>query len=76
MHYLYPRSSIRQYYYCLYFSGKNTEAQRENMGIGFTRQCRFLALGRVGKIDIFTHTYIWITVRSGSFSELERANGA
>ena len=39
-----------------------TYSQRENMGIGFTRQCRFLALGRVGKIDIFTHTYIWITV--------------
>ena len=47
MHYLYPRSSIRQYYYCLYFSGKNTEAQRENMGI-FTK--------RVNGGRIFIHT--------------------
>ena len=39
-----------------------TYSLRENIDIGFTSQCCFLALGRVGKINIFTHTYIWITV--------------
>ena len=36
MPYIYPHSSMRQYYYCLYFSGKNTEAHKGDMGI-FTK---------------------------------------
>ena len=39
-----------------------TYSQRENTDIGVTSQCCFLASGRVGRMNIFTHTYVWITV--------------